>query len=121
MKSTLVICILILNAATFVARGADELIPERLNKLLLAVTPGMTPENIERILSPSYPKLIRRDGPSSGQSGYIGFSLDGKLSVLFSGVYTGGHNTLTVSENPQISVIDLPHKVRFDITRHPWK
>jgi hypothetical protein len=66
-----------------VANNVEPLIPASLNALLPKITPGMTPDNVKKVLAVAYPKLERYDGPWAGQGGYIGFKLDERYSVLF--------------------------------------
>jgi hypothetical protein len=117
---TSVLCVVSLWATIFATRAAEEpLIPEQLNALLPKVVAGMTREDIRKVLSVAYPKLVSQDGPWSGQSGYFGFKLDEHFSVLFA-AHIGPEQKEVVSDNALISVFDQRLKTRFDIKRYNW-
>ncbi len=115
------LCIVFLYAAVISVYAGDEpLIPAPLNALLPEITSGMTHDDIKKILSPAYPKLEPQDGPWSRQSGYIGFHLDDRFSVMFS-AHMDANQHAVVSSNALISVFDRTQKLRLDITHYYWE
>jgi hypothetical protein len=117
---TSLLCVVSLWATIFATRAAEEpLIPEQLNTLLPKVVAGMNREDIKKVLSAAYPKLVSQDGPWSGQTGYVGFKLDEHFSVMF-GAHFGPEQKEVVSDSALISVFDQRLKTRFDIKRYNW-
>ena len=115
------LCIVSCCAPVISVRAADEpLIPKQFNALLPKIIAGMTHEDIKKVLSLDYPKLELQDGPWSGQTGYIGFKLDERYSVMFAaGMDTKRQEV--VSSNAQVSVFDRMQKLCLDITRYSWE
>jgi len=115
------LCIISCCAVGISVRAADEpLIPKKINALLPKIIAGMTYEDIKTVLSLDFPKLELQDGPWSVQTGYIGFKLDERYSVMFSAGMDAKRQEV-VSSNAQISVFDRLQKLRLDITRYSWE
>lgn len=110
-----------LLAAGGAAGAAEEpLIPAALNALLPKITPGMTRDDVRRILSTAYPYPVQQDGPGSGQGGNMGFRLDERFWVMFS-AKRNAEQEYVVSKNPSISVFDYVRKQRLDIRPNYWE
>lgn len=101
------------------AAGAEELLPARLNAALGGIRPGMTPDEVRGALAGAYPGLARADGPWGGQTGYVGFRLDDRVSVLVAAEFDRQGRTV-VSPGPRVSVVDQARRVRLDITPQPF-
>lgn len=99
--------------------AAEALLPARLNAALGGVRAGMTPDEVRGALAGAYPGLARADGPWSGQTGYVGFRLDERYSVLVAGQFDPQGRTV-VSPGPRVSVVDQARRVRLDITPQPF-
>jgi hypothetical protein len=114
------LCIAFLYAAVTAVYAADvPLIPAPLNALLPKITSSMTRDDIKKVLLAAYPKLEPQDGPWSRQSGYIGFHLDDRFSVMFS-AHMDANQHAVVSSNALILVFDRTQKLRLDITHYNW-
>jgi len=108
-------------AARAAEKAADEpLIPAPLNALLPKITPGMTRDDVRRILSTAYPYPVQQDGPGSGQGGNMGFRLDDRFWVMFS-AKRNAEQEYVVSKNASISVFDYVLKRRLDIKPYYWE
>jgi hypothetical protein len=99
--------------------AAAPLLPPALNAVLPKIQPGMTPDEVKGVLAVPYPKLERQDGPWSGQTGYVGFQLDDRHSILISARSDRAKGTVVSEEGP-ICVVDRARKTRVDITLHGW-
>jgi hypothetical protein len=98
---------------------SEPLIPAPLNVVLPKIKAGMTPDEVKDVLAAAYPKLVRQDGPWSGQTGYIGFRLDERYTVLLS-AHSDATGKTVMSDGPKVSVVDQTRKVRAEITIYAW-
>jgi hypothetical protein len=116
----LFISLMIVGAVVIPACAADEpLVPAQLNALLPKIIPGMTCEDVEKVLSPAYPKLEAQRTMWTGR-GDIRFQLDNHFSIAISAIQDANSHAV-VSSDPQISIFDRRQRLQIDISRHHWQ
>lgn len=98
----------------------EPLLPAPITALLPKIKAGMTPEEIRAVVVKTYAKTERRDGPWSGQSGYLGFRLDDRFSFTIA-AHTGNDGRQVVSQDARIYIYDWQHKRRLEIVPYRWE
>jgi hypothetical protein len=110
---------LLLMASPSLQAGDEPLIPEALNQRLPKIVVGMSMAEIERTLSPAFPKAKARLGVWSGQTGYIDLQLDDRYSVSFA-AQNGRNGEPVVHKDILIYVFDHTRKSRLELREYDW-
>jgi hypothetical protein len=110
---------LFLLAGTGLRADNEPLIPEALNQRLPKIVVGMSMAEIEKALTPSYPKAQARLGVWSGQTGYIDVQLDESFSISIAGE-NGRNGQPVVHKDILIYVFDHRHKRRLELREYDW-
>ncbi len=102
-------------------RADDQsLIPAPLNSLIPKISAGMTPAQLQKLLSTVYPKVEERIGDWSGGTGYIDFKLEDRYSISISG-RSDAKGRPVVHEDIFMYVFDHPQRSRIEIKKYHWK
>jgi len=118
MKIT-IIAFLLGCGALFQTRAADEpLIPLPLNAVVSRIHSGMSVQEVEAVLSRSYPKVAGHVGDWSGQTGYIDYKLDDRFTLSISSITREGKEV--VHDEILMYLLDWPAKRRVDIKLLDW-
>ena len=114
-----IICFICCIALLRVDASDELLIPAPLNRILLKIQPGMTTNQVLGVLSPSYPKVEVRMGDWSGQTGYMDYKLDERLTLSVSSVMRDGKEL--VHDDLLFYIYDWQTKRRVDIKLYYWE
>ncbi len=116
---TIIFLFLFCCIVTLQTQATDEaLIPAPLNSILLKIRPGMTTNEVERVLSASYPKFTRQIGDWSGGSGYNEYKLDKRFTLSIAFITCDGKEV--VHDDYFMMLYDWEGRRRVDIKIYDW-
>jgi hypothetical protein len=118
---TFVFVLLLCCFSLFSTQAADDLlIPTILNGVLLKIKPRMSVQEVEAVLSVSYPKFVPQRGDWGGRSGYNDYKLDEQYTLSISFILRDD-NKEVVADEILFSVYNWPAKRRADIKLFHWE
>ena len=118
MKIVVLLLLLCCGLAMPTPAAEEMLIPAALNSLLPKIHPGMTTNDVVKVLSTSYPKLLPQMGDWSGGSGYNEYKLDKRFTLAITFISHSGQEV--VHSEHLMSLFDWQEKRRIDIRLHKW-